>query len=132
MRLSNRSLGISVSLILATLGILAGCTAAGAEGDEESAPTGTARSAQQVAYTCAGSYCTCTGDTDCNTMFSGTVCGTGPRSAVCQDNDQGVPRCRCTMASVTRAIGGKTIEPPPFVQPPRYFDPASLDAPFKR
>ena len=48
-------------------------------------------------HTCEGNYCTCTGDPECNDMFSGTDCATGPKSAICQIRDE-VPKCRCTKA----------------------------------
>lgn len=49
-------------------------------------------------HTCEGRYCTCTGDPECNDMFSGSDCAEGPNTAVCQIRDD-VPRCRCTKAA---------------------------------
>lgn len=49
-------------------------------------------------HTCDKSFCTCTGDPECNDMFSGSDCATGPKTAVCQIRDD-VPRCRCTRAA---------------------------------
>ena len=48
-------------------------------------------------------FCTCTGDDDCNDMFSTDVCGP---SAICQIKGD-IPKCRCKKAPVngrTRVI----------------------------
>lgn len=42
---------------------------------------------QVLAFTCAGGICYCTGDNDCNNMFTSTVCGD---AAVCIDD-----KCYC-------------------------------------
>ena len=42
---------------------------------------------------CSDGFCTCTGDEDCNDMFSG-VCSDPSTDGICQIRD-GVPRCRC-------------------------------------
>jgi hypothetical protein len=49
-------------------------------------------------HKCEGNYCDCTGDPECNDMFSGTDCATGPKSAICQIRGE-VPKCRCTRAA---------------------------------
>lgn len=77
-------------------------------------PTGTTESAliddgstaRRTAYSCEGGYCTCTGDDDCNDMFSGDDCG--PK-AICQINPAGIPRCRC---SVARAGDARVVQLP--------------------
>ncbi len=40
-------------------------------------------------------YCKCTGDDDCNGMFSSGVCGP---EAVCQINSANIPKCVCKTA----------------------------------
>jgi hypothetical protein len=42
---------------------------------------------------CSDGYCTCTGDEDCNDMFSG-ICSSPSTGGICQIRDN-VPRCRC-------------------------------------
>lgn len=42
---------------------------------------------------CSGGWCTCTGDKDCNDMFSG-VCADPSTGGVCQIRGN-EPRCRC-------------------------------------
>ena len=49
-------------------------------------------------YTCGGGFCTCTGDDDCNDMYSGTAC---KNDGICQINSDGVPKCRCTAAAAS-------------------------------
>lgn len=91
--------------------VLGGCTV-GAEGAE--APTATASSAlRRLGYSCGDGFCTCTGDPDCNDMFSGTECGTGPKSAICQINGAGVPRCRCSVAALAKVTSGAPAESEP-------------------
>lgn len=55
-----------------------------------------------VGYDCppGSPYCTCTGDIDCNNMFSSGVCGAGPNDSVCQINGADVPRCRCRIGGL--------------------------------
>ena len=95
---SNR---ISLAALLLVAG-LGGCAVA-PDGDEpssttESALMNTGGGGASAGYTCSGGYCTCTGDPDCNDMFSDGVCGTGPKSSICHINEADVPRCRCSMA----------------------------------
>ena len=61
-----------------------------------------------VGYTCAPDdlgtvLCTCTGDDDCNAMYSSGVCGD---NGICQINSSDIPRCRCTAAAASG--GGST------------------------
>lgn len=91
---------------LVALHALSGCAA---PSDLEE-PTGTTESAlidngsasRRTAYSCEGGYCTCTGDDDCNDMFSGDDCG--PK-AICQISPTGIPRCRCSVAHAGQTRG---------------------------
>jgi hypothetical protein len=88
---------------------LGGCAADAAAPDQESDPaekTGGAESALAVGsggsgshgYTCSGLHCSCTGDVDCNDMFSDGVCGD---IAVCDDTNP-TPTCECLAIRVVR------------------------------
>ena len=87
---------------------LAGCTASSTE--EQDAETSTAALSNTGGsgvrpYDCAGGFCTCTGDADCNDMFSDGVCG---ERAICQISPTDVPRCRCSAALTgTGGRGGR-------------------------
>ncbi len=108
----------STPYILATLisaSFLGACAAAPSDSEE---PTATSEAAlkntggTKRSYLCEDGYCTCTGDAECNDMFSDGVCGDGPRSAICHINEADVPRCRCAIA--------RTVQPWPWpvvVQP---------------
>ena len=49
-------------------------------------------------FWCAEGFCTCTGDEDCNDMYSGGACTSAP--GICQISPTDIPRCRCTAAAV--------------------------------
>jgi hypothetical protein len=104
-----------VALALGTAACAANTSPEGAErSDQALAPGG-----GSLGYSCDGIYCTCTGDDDCNNMFSDGVCGEGPKSAICQINSADVPRCRCSVASAPAPSGTTTHVPrPPIVLPP--------------
>jgi hypothetical protein len=71
-------------------------------------------------YNCDSSYCTCTGDDDCNDMFSSDVCGP---TAICQINSANIPKCRCKTAL---SLWGKTKKPYLItVRPPITTGPAT-------
>jgi hypothetical protein len=42
-------------------------------------------------------YCHCTGDDDCNNMFTSGACGP---EAVCQINSANIPKCVCKTAGI--------------------------------
>lgn len=69
-------------------------------------------------FSCSDGFCTCTGDIDCNDMFSGTSCTDGP--AICQINGEGIPRCRCTAAS---GGNGHALKRPPISRMPVAVSP---------
>ena len=49
-----------------------------------------------LGYDCSSPpYCKCTGDDDCNNMFSSGVCGP---DAICQINSANIPKCVCKTA----------------------------------
>lgn len=101
---------VTASAAFLTLALaLTGCTAdAGEEPTATSAEALTKGGAGVSSYSCDGTFCTCTGDEDCNDMFSDGVCGA---KAICQISPTDVPRCRCSVARV----GGRT--PDVFVRP---------------
>jgi hypothetical protein len=88
--------------VVAFVSATAACSVATSSTSE---PTGQAAEAQAIGgggvgsgAWCDGSgLCTCTGDEDCNNMFSSGVCG---EKAICQIDSADVPRCRCVVAAV--------------------------------
>lgn len=103
----------SASVLVAV--VLGGC-AVSAQSEEEPIASSEASlkstgGGGRAAYTCSGRYCTCTGDEDCNDMFSDGVCAEGPKSAICQINQADVPRCRCSIAARRSAGGSRDIVP---------------------
>jgi len=52
----------------------------------------------QLGYTCDGLMCTCTGDVDCNDMFSSGKCGD---VSSCDETDPLNPVCRCLILKVS-------------------------------
>jgi hypothetical protein len=84
---------------------LAGCTSATEEQEVETTEAALSNTGSDKPYDCAGGFCTCTGDEDCNIMFSSGVCG---ESAICQISPTGVPKCRCSVAFT----GGGGRKPP--------------------
>lgn len=88
---------------------LGGCAVDGGSSSSSSssaeAPDNTATSTQALADVgpsgpttghCKDGFCTCTGDDDCNGMYSGNECA---NDGICQINESGVPRCRCKAAA---------------------------------
>lgn len=83
------------SLVVSFLAV--GCVAQSIEGDEGAEQTGTQQSAVDNGldglrgYKCSALRCTCTGDVECNNMFSSGVCGP---VAQC-DTTTSPPTCWC-------------------------------------
>ena len=89
---------------LAIFGSLAACTAEtapgeGAEHAGEALASGGGGGGAGESWACTGpaNTCICTGDDDCNDMFSSGVCGD---KAICQINSQDIPKCVCTMGDI--------------------------------
>jgi hypothetical protein len=53
----------------------------------------------RAGYTCSGLKCTCTGDDDCNDMFSDGVCGD---VSSCDTTNPLNPTCECLIFKVSR------------------------------
>ncbi|MDB4936339.1 MAG: hypothetical protein JWP87_3311 [Labilithrix sp.] len=102
---TSSTLSVASLLLLTTALALGGCTAAAGEPEVETSE-GALISNGGLGYTpdCADGFCTCTGDVDCNDMFSSGVCG---EKAICQINANDVPRCRCAQALTTGGGGRK-------------------------
>jgi hypothetical protein len=91
-----------VSTLTSIILALAGCSAdaGGSDSAEETERSADALSPQQgggssgrLGFVCSGLFCTCTGDVDCNDMFSSGNCGPGP--SVCDDTTS-TPKCTCS------------------------------------
>ena len=97
------------SALLLSLSLVACAATANDDADEATGATTEALGARQN-FSCSGSFCTCTGDDDCNGMFSGSACTDGP--AICQINASDIPRCRCAAAMSGK---GHPVKRPPAV-----------------
>jgi hypothetical protein len=103
-----RSFWFTLNATLVTTALALGGCAAGDSSDEaEAEATRTSPGALMNTGAgggsrwCEGGYCTCTGDADCNDMFSSGVCADGLKTAICHINSADVPRCRCLAARVS-------------------------------
>jgi hypothetical protein len=87
----NKLITLALSLV-----VLNACAAQTMEEEEplaknESALISTGTGGGGLGYSCDGALCTCTGDVDCNDMFSDGICGP---IASCDDTNY-PPTCQC-------------------------------------
>ena len=101
--------------VLCLAAVLGGCAASteptdGLVESSEQALKGGGGGRTSLGYACSGLRCTCTGDIDCNDMFSDGVCGD---IATCDDTDPLNPHCEClVLLRVNRGRAALTIASP--------------------
>ena len=61
-----------------------------------------------MGFNCGGGVCTCTGDVDCNDMFSGGTCPGDPRDK-CDEGADGVSRCSCYTTPARTTVPPKLV-----------------------
>ena len=69
-------------------------------------------SVARTGYTCAGLECSCTGDVDCNDMFSDGVCGD---VSSCDTSDPLNPKCECLILRVQKPPRQVLVVSPPLL-----------------
>ena len=69
-------------------------------------------SVSRAGYTCAGLKCSCTGDVDCNDMFSDGVCGD---VSSCDTTDPLNPTCECLILRVQKPPRQVLVVNPPLL-----------------
>jgi hypothetical protein len=91
-----------------------------------------------LGYTCGATECTCTGDIDCNNMFSSGKCNGPILDNDCDTTNPSVPVCHCLISKTTQpskgnrlpiAPGKLPLQNAPVVTAPPKFDPRARVAP---